>query len=99
MSKADYDFVVMGAGQVMVTSGGVARFAAQWPCSEPCSGMRFDEDYGVIFSFDSNGLSDIEWFDGSTGLDVAEPNGVNGEALAELSQDAQAHLAQIMSKA
>ena len=85
MSRAEYDFVGIGRNQVMVTSGGIARFASQWPCS----GMRFDDDLGVIFSFDTNGLCDIEWFDGETGLTIAEPEGVNGEALLALSQDAQ----------
>lgn len=91
--RADYDFVAMGNGQVMVTSGGVARFANKWPCS----GMRFDDDLGVIFSFDSNGLCDVEWFDGDTGCTVSEPEGVNGEALAALSQDAQTYLTQYLN--
>ena len=86
--KADYDFVPMSDSQVMVTSGGVERFAAQWPCS----GMRFSDDIGVIFSFDSNGLCDVEWFDGETGGTIAEPDGVSGEALVALSQDANSYL-------
>ncbi len=89
MGKADYDFVALNSRQVMATSGGVARFADSWPCS----GMRFGGDYGVIFSFASNGdLVDIEWFNGESGLDIAEPAGVNGEALAALSRDAQEYL-------
>ncbi len=89
MGKADYDFVALNSSQVMATSGGVSRFADSWPCS----GMRLDGDYGVIFSFAANGdLVDIEWFDGETGLDITEPEGINGEALAALSHDAQDYL-------
>ncbi len=90
---ADYDYVETGNGRVMVTSGGVGRFAAKWPCS----GMRFDADIAVEFEFASNGdLVDIQWFDcsdDSPSLDISEPDGVNGEALLALSQDAQEWLA------
>ena len=40
-------------------------------------------------------LIDIQWFDCSDdadSLDIAEPKGVNGEALRALSQDAGAYL-------
>ena len=90
--RADYDFVQTTDNAVMVTSGGVARFAAKWPCS----GMRFDDDIAVQFEYDRKGnLVDIQWFDctdDAPSLDVSEPDGVNGEALAALSQDAQEYL-------
>jgi len=94
-TRADYDFVQTTDNAVMVTSGGIARFAAKWPCS----GMRFDDDIAVQFEFDKrNGdLIDIQWFDCSDdaeSLDITEPEGVNGEALLALSQDAQQYLNQ-----
>ena len=90
--RANYDFVQVTDNAVMVTSGGVERFASQWPCS----GMRFDADIAVQFEFASNGdLVDINWYDCSDdadSLDIAEPEGVNSEALLALSQDAQKYL-------
>jgi hypothetical protein len=92
MTRADYDMVQTTDNAVMVTSGGVSRFADNWPCS----GMRFDADIAVQFEFDFRmQLVDIQWFDCSDdaeSLDVAEPYGVNGEALQALSQDAQLYL-------
>ncbi len=85
---ADYDFVRTSDNAVMVTSGKVARFAKSWPCS----GMRFDRDIAVQFGYAANGdLVDIQWFDcsdDSVAIDIAEPGGVNDEALNALSQDA-----------
>lgn len=90
--RSAYDYVQTIDNRVMVTSGGVARFADQWPCS----GMRFDADIAVEFEFASNGdLVDINWYDCSEdadALDIAEPVGVNEEALVALSHDAQAYL-------
>lgn len=88
--RADYDFVRTSDSRVMVTSGGLARFAAKWPCS----GMRFDADIAVEFEFANNGdLVDITWFDLSEnkpdGIDIGEPEGIDGAALVALSQDAQ----------
>jgi hypothetical protein len=58
--------------------------------------MRFDDDIAVQFEYDRNGnLVDIQWFDctdDAPSLDIPEPDGVNGEALAALSQDAQQYL-------
>jgi hypothetical protein len=90
--RADYDYVHTHSNRVMVTSGGLERFASKWPCS----GMRFDADIAVEFEYAADGdLVDIHWFDCSDGadaLDISEPAGVNGEALLALSQDAQAFL-------
>jgi hypothetical protein len=89
MAKAEYDYVQVSENAVMVTSGGVQRFAESWPCS----GMRFEADIAVQFEFAQNGdLVDVSWYDcseGAPGVDIAEPEGVNGEALLALSQDAQ----------
>src|SRR5207248_8527096 len=89
---ADYDFVVLSRndhdfGAVLVTSGKVSRFAAQWPCS------GLPDDMGVIFTFQSNGdLVDIEWFESWSGKTVAEPDGIDGAAMVALSQDAQTYM-------
>jgi hypothetical protein len=93
-NRAEYDYVQTGDNSVMVTSGGVERFANQWPCS----GMRFDADIAVDFEYAANGdLVDIRWFDcsdGAEGLDIEEPAGIDGPALLALSQDAQTWLNQ-----
>jgi len=71
--------------EVFVTSSELDKFASQWPCS----GMRFDNDLAVKFSFDGHGnLVDIAWFDAEYGCDITEPTGVDGAALLALSQDA-----------
>jgi hypothetical protein len=92
MTRADYDMVQTTDNAVMVTSGGVSRFAANWPCS----GMRFAADIAVQFEFDSRmNLVGIQWFDCSDNadsLDIAEPDGVNAEALQALSMDARQYL-------
>ena len=98
-TRADYDFVQTTDNAVMVTSGGLSRFARQWPCS----GLMFDADIAVQFEFDaSNGdLVDIQWFDCSDGadsLDIDEPRGINEQALLALAQHAQAYLNKCLRK-
>jgi len=84
MGIADYDFVLISDGAVLVTSGAIARFKGQWPCS------GLPDDMGVIFTFDHRGnLCGIDWFDSETGVDVSGPENADGPALAALSQDAQ----------
>lgn len=90
-TRATYDFVATGNNCVMVTSGGIDRFARQWPCS----GMRFDADIAISFEYATNGdLVDVQWFDcsGAGAIDISEPDGVDSAALLALSQDAQTWL-------
>jgi len=75
---------VISDGAVLVTSGAIARFKWQWPCS------GLPDDMGVIFTYDHRGnLCGIDCFDAETGVDVSEPEEADGPALVALSQDAQ----------
>jgi hypothetical protein len=94
MGIADYDFVLISDGAILVTSGAIARFKGQWPCS------GLPDDMGVIFTYDHYGnLCGIDWFDAETGIDVSEPENADGPALVALSQDAQTFMQELPSNA
>ena len=76
----------MSNTQVLVTTENIQAFAKTWPGS----GMR-GLDVCLIFSFDHNGINDIEWLD-TDGVTVNEPTGVDEVALSALAQDAKVFL-------
>ncbi len=81
-------FVQVSPSEVMVTTRGLQAMRRVWPCS----GLPYD-GYCVIFEYDSHGnLVDIKWHT-DEGIDVAEPEGIDGACMAALSQDAQKLLA------
>ena len=54
----------------------------------PCSGLPYD-GYCLSFHFDSHGnLDDVCWYT-DEGVDIEEPDGVDGTCMVALSQDAQ----------
>ena len=69
---------------VFVSSVELRSFAQTWPCS----GLR-DIEAAVAFGFDVRGnLVEVSWFDGETGTDINEPEGIDQYALLAISQDA-----------
>ena len=77
-------FVEISPRAVLITASGLHQFSRMWPCS------GLPQDVCVLFEFASNGdLVDVQWFDAESGLDIAEPSGIDGSALLALSHDAQ----------
>jgi hypothetical protein len=79
------NMTILAPNTVLVTSEGLRAMRKAWPCS------GLPSDLCVSFQFDSHGLCDIGWYD-TDGLDVEEPQGVDGGCMVALSQDAEAFL-------
>ncbi len=78
---------ILSIRTVLVIEDDLDTFKASWPCNHIPDGIC------VAFEYSSNGdLVDISWFDADTGLDIAEPEGMDEAAILALSQDAQAYL-------
>jgi hypothetical protein len=81
---------ILAPRTVLVIETDLDAFKASWPCSHIPDGVM------VAFEFAANGdLVDIKWFDCETGLDIAEPESVDGFALEALSKDAGEYLKSI----
>ena len=73
---------ILAPGTVFVTSDDLYAMRKVWPGSGLPDGMC------VSFSFDANGLVDVEWYT-DEGVDAAEPEGVDGGCMVALAMDAQ----------
>jgi hypothetical protein len=73
---------------VLVTAKDLQAMRRVWPCS----GLPFDGQC-VSFQFDSNGLCDVSWYT-DEGIDIAEPEGIDGGCMVALCEDAEQFLKQ-----
>lgn len=78
---------ILAPNTVLVSTADLQAMRHVWPCS----GLPFD-GFCVSFEFDSRGnLVDMNWYT-DEGIDVSEPDGIDGSCLLALSQDAQKFL-------